>query len=85
MKDLVGKKIAIPEGTPDDDPLLKTVMQFYGLKADDIVKTAPAEIGESLRDKRVAAFLAMGPSGPGALSDAVKAIVKATKKTAEIH
>jgi ABC-type nitrate/sulfonate/bicarbonate transport system substrate-binding protein len=28
MKDLVGKKIAILEGTPDDDPLLRTVMDF---------------------------------------------------------
>jgi TRAP transporter TAXI family solute receptor len=80
MKDLVAKKIAVLEGTPDDDPLLKTVMQFYSLKADDIVKMEPAEIGVSLRNKRVAAVLAMGPGGAGAVSDAVKAIVKATKK-----
>lgn len=80
MTDLVGKKIAVLDGTAEGDPLLTTVMDLYGLKPSNIVKASPAEVGALLREKRVAAALAMAPDGPGAVTDAVKAIVKATKK-----
>ena len=44
MKDLIGKKIAILEGTPDDDPLLRTVMDFYSVKPGDLSKTPLADV-----------------------------------------
>ncbi len=80
MKDLVGKKIAILEGTPDDDPLLRTVMDFYSVKPGDLRKTSLADIGSELRRKQVAAVVAIGPPGPGAVSEAVRAIIRATGK-----
>ncbi|MFZ4535498.1 TAXI family TRAP transporter solute-binding subunit [Propionivibrio sp.] len=80
MKDLVGKKIAVLEGTPDDDPLLRTVMDFYSIKPTDLAKTAQADVGAALRSKQVAAVVVIGSAGPGAIAEAVKAIIKATNK-----
>jgi TRAP transporter TAXI family solute receptor len=79
-KDLVGKKIAVLEGTAEDDPLLRTVLEFYGLKSSNVAKATVAEIGALLEAKEVAALIAIGPAGPGPAADAVKAIVKATGK-----
>ena len=36
--------------------------------------------GSDVYKRQVAAFVVMGPAGPGAIGDAVKAIIKATKK-----
>lgn len=80
MTDLVGKKIAVLEGTAEGDPLLTTVMELYGLQSSNIVKASPADVGALLREKRVAAIFAMAPDGPGAITEAVKAIAKATRK-----
>ena len=80
MKDLVGKKFALLDGTAEDDPLLKTLISFYGLKPDNMVRVSPAEIGDALRNRKVVAAVAMGAVGPGPVAEAVKAIVKATKK-----
>ena len=80
MKGLVGKRIGVLEGTAVDDPLLKTVMEFYGLDPGNIVKSTAAEIGTLLSEKRISAVVSIGPVGPGAVADAAKAITKATKK-----
>ncbi|WP_301102283.1 TAXI family TRAP transporter solute-binding subunit [Propionivibrio sp.] len=80
MKDLVGKKIALLYGTEEKDPLLKTVIDFYGLKPGNMLRMSSAEVGTALRSKQVAAVVAMGVVGPGAIAEAVKAIVNATKK-----
>jgi stage V sporulation protein SpoVS len=80
MKDLVGKKIAILEGTPDDDPLLRTVMDFYSVKPGDLTRIALADIAGALRRKQAAAVVALGAAGPGTISEAVRAIVRATGK-----
>ena len=80
MKDLVGEKIAILEGTPDDDPLLRTVMDLYSVKPGDLGKITLADIAAALRRKQVAAVAAIGSAGPGAFSEAVRAIVRATGK-----
>ncbi len=80
MKDLVGKKIGIASDAATIDPLLATVVESYGLQAANLVTIAPADLGVELRNRRVAAVVVMGPAGPGAISDAVKAIVKATRK-----
>ena len=80
MKDLVGKKIGIASDAATIDPLLATVVESYGLQAANLVTIAPADVGVALRGRKVAAVVVMGPAGPGAISDAVKAIVKATRK-----
>jgi TRAP-type uncharacterized transport system substrate-binding protein len=80
MKDLVGRKIAVLEGTALDDPLLGALVDFYGLKPGHMQRATPAEIGELLRSRRVAAVVAMGAVGPGAIAEAVKSIARATKK-----
>jgi TRAP transporter TAXI family solute receptor len=80
MKDLVGTRIAVLDGTAQDDPLLRTLIDFYGLRPGNLQRASPAEIGESLRNKRVAAVVAIGAVGPGAIAEAIKSIVKASKK-----
>ena len=80
MNDLLGKKIAVLDGTNVGDPLLVTVMELYGLKSSNIVRTAASEIGVSLRDKRVVAVFAMGAAGSGEVTEAVQSIIKATRK-----
>jgi len=80
MKDLLGKKIALLDGAAPDDPLLRTVMDFYGLDSRQMVSLGAAQVGAALASKRIAAVVALGPIGPGAIADALKAIVKASKK-----
>ncbi|MCM8594046.1 TAXI family TRAP transporter solute-binding subunit [Accumulibacter sp.] len=80
VSELSGKKLALLEGTPANDPLLRTVIDAYGLRASDLVSTPLADVGAALQAKRVAAVLAMGSTGPGPVADAVKAIVRATRK-----
>ena len=80
MKDLLGKKIALLDGTAPDDPLLRTLMDFYGLKSRQMVSLSAPQVAAALASKRVAAVVAMSPVGPGTIAEAVKAIVKASKK-----
>ena len=80
MKDLVGKKIAVLDTTPDDDPLLRTVSDFYSIRPSDLERMTLADLGGALKTKRFAAVIATGATGGGAVADAVKAMVKATGK-----
>jgi len=80
MADLVGKKIAVLDGTPDDDPLLRTVTDFYSIRSSEIERIALTDLGAALKNKRLAALIATGSTGPGAVADAVKTIVRATGK-----
>ena len=80
MEDLVGKKIAVLEGTPDDDPLLRTVIDFYSIRPSDLARITSADLGAAFKNKRLAAVIATGSSGPGSVADAVKIIAKATGK-----
>lgn len=80
MEDLAGKKIAILEGTPDDDPLLRTVIDFYNIRPSDLARIASADLGAAFKNKRLAAVIATGSTGPGAVADAVKTIARATGK-----
>jgi hypothetical protein len=48
------------------------------------VVLAPGDIGSALRQKRVAALFAVGPTGPGPLTDVVTAVAKASKGAPEI-
>ena len=80
MEDLAGKKIAVLEGTPDDDPLLHTVIDFYSIRPSALARVTSADLGAAFKNKRLAAVIATGSTGPGAVADAVKAIAKATGK-----
>jgi TRAP-type uncharacterized transport system substrate-binding protein len=75
---LSGKKIGVLEGDRDDR-LVAAIIAFYGFPSGNIVIVPAADAGKAIREKRVAALLALGPLGPGALADAATAIRKATK------
>jgi TRAP transporter TAXI family solute receptor len=80
MQGLVGKKLGVLEDIPDDDPLLKTLIDFYSIKPTDLNRIALADLGTALRKKKVAAVITAGSPGPGVITEAVKVIVKATNK-----
>ena len=81
MKDLVGKKIAVLEGTPMDDPLLLSVMDFYSIKADAIERISLLDAGVALKNQKDFAVVAVASPGSGAIADVVKTIAKGANKT----
>jgi TRAP-type uncharacterized transport system substrate-binding protein len=76
-RDLKGKVVGVPLELKDD-PLVKTIASFYDIQ--QLLPLRLDELGKSLRDKRVAAVIAVGPIDEGALRDAISAISKVLKK-----
>lgn len=88
IADLDGKTIAIPQGRLQDynSEALDTVLSYYNVPAKSVKRAflPLAEIGEAVRQKHVAAVLALGPMAPGETVDVVAAIAKATKGTPQL-
>jgi TRAP-type uncharacterized transport system substrate-binding protein len=76
-RDLKGKVVGVPLELKDD-PLVKTIASFYGIQ--QLLPLRLDELGKALRDKRVAAVIAVGPVDEGALRDTIGAISKVLKK-----
>jgi TRAP-type uncharacterized transport system substrate-binding protein len=72
--DLAGKPIGILSSSGQIDPLQKVVLDFYDVTPDRIRFVTPAEAGAQIADERIAALLAIGPTGPGSMADAARAI-----------
>jgi uncharacterized protein len=75
---LQGKKIGIL--TNDIDPMIKVVLDFYGLSEKQVVRLDPKGLPAALQHKQVAAVAVVGPNGAGPIADAVDAIRGATKR-----
>jgi TRAP-type uncharacterized transport system substrate-binding protein len=78
--DLKGKKIGVLTASGEIDPLQKILLDFYGVTQQQIRLLAPREVGAEVAGKHVAAVLAIGAAGPGAIADAGRAVYVATKK-----
>src|SRR5262245_48480647 len=74
------------QGLASDDHILDQILTYYQFPAPTIrrVVLAPNDIGPALRQKRIAALFAVGPTGPGPLTDVVTAVAKASKGTPDI-
>jgi TRAP-type uncharacterized transport system substrate-binding protein len=88
ITDLAGKTVGIPQSRLQDNNsrALDTVLSYYNI-APEAVKRAflpLAEIGQAVRQKHVAAVLAVGPLAPGEAVDVVSAIAKAVKGAPEL-
>jgi hypothetical protein len=61
-------------------------LTYYQISAQTIrrVVLAPSDIGPAIRQKRIAALFALGPTGLGPLTDVVTAVAKASKGAPEI-
>ncbi len=80
---LVGKTVGIPQSLVQsyNEQTLNSILSYYDIpgKAVKRVFLPLAEIGAAVREKRVAAILAIGPMGPGEAIDVVGAVKLATK------
>jgi TRAP-type uncharacterized transport system substrate-binding protein len=82
--DLAGKTVGVLSSSGQIDPLQKTVLDFYGITAERLRVVAPTDVGAQIADEQIAALLAIGPSGPGAMADAAHAIRLATGKPPKV-
>ena len=82
--DLKGKTIGILSASGAIDPLQQVVLDFYGVTAQHVRTVAPGDVGPEIASKRIAALLAIGSPGPGAIADAVRSIRTATKKAPKV-
>ena len=84
---LAGKTIGMVQGqTKSDDRILDQIVTYYKIPAHTIrrVVLAPSEVGPAIRQKRIAVLFAVGPIGPGPLTDVVTAVAKASKGAPDI-
>src|SRR5499426_2212183 len=83
---LAGKTIGMVQGPESNDRILDQILTYYKIPTDKVqrVVLAHSEIGPALRQKRIAALFAVGPTGPGPLTDVMTAVAKASKGTPDI-
>jgi TRAP transporter TAXI family solute receptor len=77
---LVGKKLAVTKTSQFDPGLLKTLVEFYGLREADLIEMSASQLGSALKSKRVAAAVVFGQLGPGPITDAFANIRKGFKE-----
>lgn len=82
---LAGRTIGLPAGPLQtyNERTLDTILSYYNVPTSSVKRVflPLAEIGAAVREKRVAAVLAVGPMAPGEVVDVVGAIKAATKGT----
>src|SRR6059058_2761266 len=77
---LVGKKIGIVGPVEVDDPIVKTVTEFYGSQRNQLVPLSSGEVGSAMKQGRVAAALVLGQIGPvGQIAETFANVRKAFK------
>jgi len=76
----------VVQGPAGNDRLLDQILTHYQVPTQTLqrVVLAPHDIGPAIRQKRIAALFAVGPTGPGPLADAVTAVAKASKGVPEL-
>ncbi len=77
---LDGKTIGVVTPSREMDPLQKVVLEFYGVKQEHVRVLAPKDVGAVATGTHVAALLAVGPPGQGAIADLARAVRSAAKK-----
>jgi len=83
---LAGKKVGLlltdsPERNASLSRLLDSVLSFYNISPDKVQREylSSEEIGPAIAKNRVAGLMALGPTGPGAISKAIATIGNVTK------
>lgn len=69
-----------------DERILDRILTYYQIPTHVVrrMTLSPDEIGPAIRQKRVVAIYALGPTGPGPLANAVTAVAKASKGALDI-
>ncbi|QGY02429.1 C4-dicarboxylate ABC transporter substrate-binding protein [Methylobacterium mesophilicum SR1.6/6] len=85
---LAGKTVGIVAGPLQtaNARLLDTVLSYFNIPAKDVGRTVLAvdALAQSVREKKLAAVLAVGPMAPGEVVDVVGAIARATRGTPRV-
>ncbi|MEE7504767.1 TAXI family TRAP transporter solute-binding subunit [Methylobacterium mesophilicum] len=85
VANLAGKSVGIVAGPLQaaNARLLDMVLSFFNIPAKDVEKVVlPVDgLAQSVRQKKLAAVLAVGPMAPGEVVDVVAAVARATKGT----
>lgn len=85
VANLAGKTVGIVAGRLQDTNarVLDTVLSFFNIPTKDVARAfLPVdELAQSIRQKKLAAILAVGPMAPGEVVDVVAAVARATKGT----
>ena len=82
--DLKGKTIGVLSSSGQVDPLQKIVLDFYDIGKERVRLVAPMDAGAQIAGGHIAALLAIGPPGPGDMSDAARAIGLATERAPKV-
>ena len=77
---LKGKKIGVLIDDAHLDPMAKVVLDFYGFDEKHAVHLGGKDLAGALQRRQIAALLVVGPTGAGAIAEAIDAFRKATKK-----
>jgi TRAP transporter TAXI family solute receptor len=80
LSKLKGKRIGVLTDDVGIDPMAKVVLDFYGFDDKHVVHLGLKDLPVSLQRRQVAALLVVGPTGAGAIADAIEAFRKSTKK-----
>jgi TRAP-type uncharacterized transport system substrate-binding protein len=82
------KTIGIVQGSAQNEnsKALDSILSYFNIPPASVKRAflPLSEIGAAIRDKQVAAVLAVGPIGPGEAVDAAAAIARATKAAPEV-
>jgi TRAP-type uncharacterized transport system substrate-binding protein len=85
---LPGKTVAIPQGPLQDynSRALDTILAYYNIAPAAVKRVflPISEIGAAAQQHRIAAALAVGPTGPGEPADVAASIARATKHAPEL-
>jgi TRAP-type uncharacterized transport system substrate-binding protein len=82
--DLKGKAIGVLSSSGQIDPLQKIVLDFYDIGKERIRLVPLMDVGAQIAGGHIAALLAIGPPGPGDMSDAARAIGLATERAPKV-
>lgn len=82
--DLKGKTIGLLSNSDHADPLQRIVLDFYDIGKESFRLVAPTDVGAQIAGGHIAVLLAIGSPGPGAISDAARAIALATGRAPKV-
>jgi hypothetical protein len=91
LQGLAGRKVGLLKGAllEQDESLgrlLDAILRFYNISPHRVARVflSPDEVGTAVTKKEVAGVLALGPTGPGPIANAISTIAHATKASPEL-
>jgi TRAP transporter TAXI family solute receptor len=77
---LKGKKIGVLVKETGVDPMVKVVLDYYGIEEKHVARLALQDLPAALQRKQVSAVMVVGSTGAGPIVDAIEVFRRVTKK-----